>query len=355
MPARDTDAHGTILFGSAAPASSSDTMRGVLLPASAFPTPGPMTPAPLAAAPASGADAADVAAHAAHASAADLPARSPGPPRAAIIALAAAVVLLFLLAATVAVRKLARRGPPQAALELLSEAQNIADKDSVAAFGEAEAQINAALLAAGGARFPQAHAALAEVQVAWADALNDQAWLWSELATRSPSDDRKKAEAEAKAIALQDAAKSRLKAAFDAAAAGNRVDAKSPEVALALADYYRAARSRANLSRQLQRAALLQADPAQAAFIEGADLAAREDGGPKAVERLKAALAAAPRSARIHFRLAMAYQALHQDADANKEVLEALRISPQHERAKMLLELIAAANAAAGASEGNKQ
>jgi hypothetical protein len=255
------------------------------------------------------------------------------------------------------VKKLARRGPGQAAFDLLAEAQTMADKDAVASFGEAEAQINAALLAAGGARFPQAYATLAEVQVQWADAFNDQAWLWGERASRAltSGDDRKKMEAEAKAIALQDAAKSRLKAAFEAAAAGNKLDAKSPEVALALADYYRAAHSRANLSRQLQRAALLKADQAQAAFIEGADLAAREDGGPKAVERLRAALAAAPQSARIHFRLAMAYQALHQDADAKRELLDTLRISPQHERAKMLLELIAGTNAPAGAPEGNKQ
>ena len=70
----------------------------------------------------------------------------------------------------------------------------------------------------------------------------------------------------------------------------------------------------ANVNRQLQRAAPLKPDQGQAAFIEGTDLATREDGGPKAVERLKAALATAPQSARIHFRLAMAYQALHQDA-----------------------------------------
>jgi len=111
----------------------------------------------------------------------------------------------------------------------------------------------------------------------------------------------------------------------------------------------------ANVNRQLQRAAPLKPDQGQAAFIEGTDLATREDGGPKAVERLKAALATAPQSARIHFRLAMAYQALHQDADARKELRETLRISPQHERAKMLLELITPANARAGASEGNKQ
>jgi tetratricopeptide (TPR) repeat protein len=287
---------------------------------------------------------------------AELPTKA-RPTRAAIIAVGtAASVILLSLGAAVAVKKLLPRGPGRAAFDLLAEAQTMADKDAVASFGEVEAQINAALLAAGGARFPQAYAALAEAEVQWADAFNDEAWLWGERASRalSQGDDRKKAEAEAKVIALQDAAKSRLKAAFEAAAAGNKLDAKSPDVALALADYYRAARSRANFNRQLQRAALLKADQALAAFIEGADLAAREDGGPKAVERLRAALAAAPQRARIHFRLAMAYQALHQDADAKTELLETLRISPQHERAKMLLELIAGTNGPAGAPEGKK-
>ena len=119
----------------------------------------------------------------------------------------------------------------------------------------------------------------------------------------------------------------------------------------------RAARSRVNLGRELKRAALLEADPARIAFIEGADFAARDDGGPKAVERLKTALASTPRSARIHFRLAMSYLAMHQDGDAKKELLETLRHSPQHERAKVVMELLAAQDAAKAASpsEGNKR
>src|SRR5207237_1285629 len=82
-------------------------------------------------------------------------------------------------------------------------------------------------------------------------------------------DDKSKGEAEAKAAALQDAAKARLKTAFESAAAGNKMDPKSADVALALADYYRAARSRVNESRELKRAALLKADDARIAFVQG--------------------------------------------------------------------------------------
>jgi hypothetical protein len=337
-----------VLFGNAPSVAGKDVAAGPAIPASAF------------AAQAAAASAATIAEEprpgAAQLTQQAVPAPRRGPPRAAIVAVASALGLVILLGGLVAVRKLARRPPPRAAIEQLADAQALADKDSIVALGEAEAQANAALLTAGDARFPQAHATLAEIQVAWADALNDQAWFWGETATRAVAqgDDRKKAQAEAKAIALQDAAKSRLKAAFEAAAAGNKVDPRSPDVALALADYYRAARSRVNLGRELKHAAMLEADPGRIAFVEGADFAARDDGGPRAVEKLKLALSAAPQSARIHFRLAMAYLAMHQDGDAKRELLETLHLSPQHERAKLVLELFTPASAGTP-GEGTKR
>jgi thioredoxin-like negative regulator of GroEL len=112
-------------------------------------------------------------------------------------------------------------------------------------------------------------------------------------------------------------------------------------VALALADYYRAARSRLNLSRELKRAALLKADEARIAFIQGAELLAQDDGGAKALEKLKAALAGSPRNARIRFRMAMAYLSMRQEVDAKQELLATLQLSPQHERARMAMELLA--------------
>ncbi len=267
-----------------------------------------------------------------------------GPPRALVVAVAAALGLVLVLAgAVLAFKKLGHRPPPQAALDALADASAAADKDTLVSLADAEAQTNAALQAAPKAHFPQAWAQLAEVQIAWSDALNDQAWYWGEQANRAygSGDDKKKAESEAKAAALQDSAKARLKTAFEAAATGNKMDPKSPDVALALADYYRAARSRLNLSRELKRAALLKADEARISFIQGAELLAQDDGGAKALEKLKAALAGSPRSARIRFRMAMAYLSMRQDAEAKRELLATLQLSPQHERARMAMELLA--------------
>jgi len=284
------------------------------------------------------------------------PAPGRGPPRALVIGVAAALALVLVLAGVVfAVKKLGHRSPPPAALDALGDARAAAEKDTLASLAEAEALVNAAIQGAPNARFPQAYAELAEIEIAWADALEDQAWYWGEKANRAlaAGDDKKKAEAEAKAIALQDAAKARLKTAFESAAAGNKMDPKSPDVALALADYYRAAHSRVNLNRELKRAGLLKADEARIAFVQGAELAAQDDATARAVEKLKAALAASPRNARVRFRIAQAYLAAHQDAEARKELLATLELSPQHERARTAMELLTPA--AAAAPEGKKE
>jgi len=282
---------------------------------------------------------------------------SHGPPRALVIGVAAALGLVLALGGVVlAVKKLAHRAPPQAAVEALADARAAAEKDTLASLADAEAQTNSALQAAPKAHFPQAWAQLAEVQIAWSDALNDQAWYWSEQASRAlaSGDDKKKADAEGKAAALQDAAKARLKTAFEAAAAGNKMDPKSPEVALALADYYRAARSRVNQNRELKRAALLKADDARIAFVQGAELLAQDEGGARALEKLKTALAGSPRSARIRFRMALAYLSMRQDAEARKELLATLELSPQHERARMAMELLAPTGAP-GTEQGKRE
>ena len=223
-------------------------------------------------------------------------------------------MVLLLGGVVLAVKKLGHRAPPQAALDALADASVAGEKDTLASPAEAEAQTNAALQLAPKTHFPQAWAQLAEVEIAWSDALNDQSWYWSEQANRAygAGEDKKKADSEAKATALQDAAKARLKTAFEAAATGNKLDPKSPDVALALADYYRAAHSRLNLSRELKRAALLKADEARIAFVQGAELLSQDEGGAKALEKLKTALSGSPRSARIRFRMAMAYLSMRQ-------------------------------------------
>src|SRR5229473_1644487 len=136
-----------------------------------------------------------------------------GPPRALVIGVAAALGLVLVLGGVVlAVKTLGHRAPPQAAMDALANGHAAAEKDTLASLADAEAQTNAALQAAPKAHFPQAWAQLAEVQIAWSDALNDQAWYWGEQANRAygSGDDKKKAESEAKAAALQDSAKARL-------------------------------------------------------------------------------------------------------------------------------------------------
>ncbi len=371
-------ANATILFGNAPPAIARP-------PAAQVPTPPPQTPpppiraeelAPAADAPAAGEAGAETASEpsqedaGAQVSGGAAPEETEaagqpepaeqapawhGPPRALVIGVAAALGLVLVLGGVVlAVKTLGHRAPPQAAMDALADGHAAAEKDTLASLADAEAQTNAALQAAPKAHFPQAWAQLAEVQIAWSDALNDQAWYWSEQASRAlaSGDDKKKAEAETKAAALQDAAKARLKTAFEAAAAGNKMDPKSPEVALALADYYRAARSRVNQNRELKRAALLKADEARIAFVQGAELLAQDEGGPRALEKLKTALAGSPRSARIRFRMAVAYLSMRQDAEARKELLATLDLSPQHERARMAMELLAPTGAPAPPATG---
>jgi tetratricopeptide (TPR) repeat protein len=344
-------ANATMVFGSAAPAIARPPAAQVPTPPPQVQTPPPSVPAEELAAEAeapadSGEDDAvpeEPAEAAAQPDSAEQAPASHGPPRALVIGVAAALGLVVVLGGVVlAVKKLGHRSPPQAAVEALADARAAAEKDTLASLADAEGQTNAALQAAPKAHFPQAWAQLAEVQIAWSDALNDQAWYWSEQASRAlaSGNDKKKADAEANAAALQDAAKARLKTAFDAAVAGNKMDPKSPEVALALADYYRAARSRLNQNRELKRAALLKADDARIAFVQGAELLAQDEGGARALEKLKTALAGSPRSARIRFRMAMAYFSMRQEAEARKELLATLDLSPQHERARMAMELL---------------
>jgi hypothetical protein len=257
------------------------------------------------------------------------------------VLVAAGVILAF--------KKLARRPPPRAAVEALEEARSAAARDTLASLGEAEALAKAAVAAAPSG-YPAALTGLAEIEVAWADALNDQAHLWSERGQRE-TDERKRGEAESRASDLPDKAKSRLKLAFEAAVAANRLDPKSADVALALSDYYRAARSRTNMARELKRAAALGAQEPQLAFVQGKDLAAQEDGAQNAIEKLEASAAAYPRSARHRFRLAMAYLAAQKPADALRGLEETLRLSPGHERARMAMEALAIASVSGTAGQ----
>ncbi|TMA38530.1 MAG: tetratricopeptide repeat protein [Deltaproteobacteria bacterium] len=240
------------------------------------------------------------------------PGREPGtfdraPPRALLVGVAAGLVLLLAVGGgLVAYRKLGRRAPPAAAVETLSAAQAEAEKDSLASIASAETKARDALDVAGPrARFPEATAALARVEIQWADALADQA---SRIAEKNADDPR--------AAQLQAQAKTKVKAAFDLLSPAAKANAGSPDVQLAFADYYRAKRLPSSMSRYLKE---------------------------KALPKLKAALAASPQSARIHYRLALAHLALKDEGSARTELKETLRLSPQHERAQALLEQLGGA------------
>jgi len=255
------------------------------------------------------------------------------PPRGLLIGVAAGLALLLVIGGgLVAYRKLARRPPPPAAVEALATAQADADKDTLASLASAESKARDAVDVAGPrARFPEATAALARVEIQWADAFNDQA---AQLADRSADD--------ARAAQLQAQAKAKLKSAYDLLAPALKANKDSPDLQLAFADYYRAQRLPSSMNRYL---ANVKDDP-RAALILGMAAAQEEEGVPKAIPLLKAALATSPRSARVNYRLAVAHFAAKDDAAARADLQEILRLSPQHERAKALLEQIGPASTA---------
>ncbi len=264
------------------------------------------------------------------------------PPRGLLIGIAAgAAALVLILIASVVWKKMAHHAPPPAALEALAASQTAASKDSLASLADAEAKAKDAIEQAGGkSHFSRGPAQLAQVDVQWADALNDQATL---LSTRNASetDEAKKSAAETKIAELQSQAKGKLKVAFDTLTVAIRAEAKSPDLELALAEYYRAQGSVSNMNKELRKAQALKADEAHVSLVQGEALLQEDDGGEKAVPKLKAALAAAPQSARIHFRLAQADVSMKNNDDALKELKQVLQLSPQHERAKLLMEQIA--------------
>src|SRR5438105_5393413 len=247
------------------------------------------------------------------------------PPRGLIIGVAAGLALLLVVGAgLIAYRRLAPRAPPPAAIETLASAEVDAEKDSLASIASAATNARHAVEVAGPrVRFPQAAATLARIEIQWADALNDQA---GHVAEKNADDPR--------VAQLQTQAKVKVKSAFDLLSPAAKANPDSQDLQLAFADYYRAKRLPSSMNRYLKDVK----DETRAALIQGLALAQEDDGAEKAVPKLKAALAASPQSARIHYRLAVAQLALKDEANARAELKETLRLSPQHERAQALLE-----------------
>jgi tetratricopeptide (TPR) repeat protein len=229
--------------------------------------------------------------------------------------------ILVTLAAVIAARKTGAGRPPDAAVRSLAQARSIAEQDAIALFPQAIEAARAAIAAAPRTPFGEAHAVAAEIEIAWADALED--------------------------LADAPRAKAHLEAALEATVAGTRADPGSSDLSIARADYYRASRARAEMGKELKRAGALHADPARIALVEGLALAqdgapdAATDTGEHAAERLRQAAQALPQSARVHYRLAQALAAQHKEEEALVELKETIRLSPAHERARAQLEAMA--------------
>jgi tetratricopeptide (TPR) repeat protein len=335
-PAEGAAPRSTMIFGGA-PAQKP------VAPASPAPAPVPEPPAPVPAraeenAPPEQEAEEEAAPEAPGADEREETAREPGPfdkapPRGLLIGVAAGLALLLVVGGgLVAYRKLARRPPPPAAVEMLTTAQADAAQDALPSLASAETKARDSLEVAGPrARFPEAVATLARIRIQWADALLDEA---ARIGDRNPDDPR--------VAQLQGDAKAKLKSAFEVLSPAAKADKDAPELQLALADYYRAQRSPSNMNRFLKP---FKDDP-RAALIQGMALQQEDEGAERAIPRLKVALASDPRSARVHFRLALAYAAGKDETAARAEVDETLRLSPQHERAQALRERLGKPGAA---------
>jgi predicted Zn finger-like uncharacterized protein len=262
---------------------------------------------------------------------------SKGPSKKLLLGLGAAAALIFVvLGGLVVVKKMGPKPPPEEALQALEQGRALLDKDSLATFTTALSTTVAALEAAPKSPFGEAHAVRAEIEIAWSEALTEQASLLEDKAQRA-DDDKVKSEASAASEKAKTDAKAHLKAALEATQAGFKAEPKSPDVAVALLDYYRVNKSDPNFRKQLKKTAELKADEAKVALVEGLKLLGEEDGAEKALPKLKAALAANPKSARVEYRIARAYLAMKNEAEALKALQETLKLSGSHERAQAAL------------------
>jgi predicted Zn finger-like uncharacterized protein len=251
------------------------------------------------------------------------------PPKGIIIGVIAGVaVVVIALVVLLAVKKLGAHPPPQAVVD--------------ATLTSAESKAKQALDDAGPkAKYPEGVAEYARIEIQFADALADQAQIFSDKSGRE-TDAAKKAEDDSQVSSLAGQADAKLKRAYEVLTPTLKVYPDSPEVLLAFADYYRAKHASSNMNKFLKAAQSKKADEGRVAFIQGVAAEQEDDGAERAIPKLKAAAQANPASARIHYRLAVAYQAMKDEANARSEYNETLKIAPTHERAKAALDALGA-------------
>lgn len=228
------------------------------------------------------------------------------------VAIAAALLVIALLALG-AVKLLRKQLPTADAISQMADAHTAALKDTPVDYASAEAQAKASLQINKRAFFPIGYAELAEIEIGWADALQDLAAPEADIKTRRA-------------------------AALDAINRGLKIDDKNVDLSIAQADYYRSANARGLYAKSIKRALALAANDDRVAFVQGMAAGAEEEGFEKALPLLKAAAAALPTSARVRYRYAQQLAAAKQGDAAIKELEAVLKISPTHQRAKKLLE-----------------
>jgi hypothetical protein len=264
------------------------------------------------------------------------------PPKSLLVGVGAGLAALAVaLAVAVAVKKLGSHPPPPAAVAAISAAQVDADKDTLASIGAAESKAKGALDEAGPkARFPDGAATYARIEVQYSDALADQAQQLADRSARE-SDDKRRSDADARSTELTRQAEAKLKSALAAVGPALKASPESAELLLAVAEYYRAKRTPSLMNKFIKAAQAKNADPASISFIQGVAAQQEDEGAERAIPKLKEAAAANPQSARVHYRLALAYLAVKDEASASAELKTTLTLSPQHERAKASLDALA--------------
>jgi predicted Zn finger-like uncharacterized protein len=274
-----------------------------------------------------------------------------GPPKSLVIAVfALAAVLLLTLVGILLIKKLGNQPPSTDSVEQLEAARAQLDKDTLPALESAASSTLQAILGSPRSTFGQARALQSQIEIAWSDALNDQANQLEKKAADA-QDDAKTKDAQTAADKARAAAKPHAKAGLDIALAAIKLEPKSPDLAVALADAYRAKGERNNVAKWVKKATDLQADPGQVALVEGLQWLAQDDGADKALPKLEQAAKASPGSARAQYHYSQALQLLKKDAEEQKALQLTLKLSDnKHERARLRLDAIVAAQKAAAAA-----
>ena len=228
------------------------------------------------------------------------------------IAIAASVIVLSLLA-LVAYKRFGKQLPAPATIDAIKEAHQTALKDTPVDYAAAETTAKSALEANKRAFYPVGYAELAEIEIAWGDALHDKA---------APDTD----------------IKARRTAASEALSKGLKQDGQNIDLMIAQADYYRSAGSTSSYAKAMKKASTLGAADPRVAFVQGLAAGADEEAPDKALPLLKQAAEALPDSARVRYRYAAALANSKQPDAAIKELNAVLKLSPAHERAKAMLE-----------------